>query len=163
MEGWEFSLRLFYQASRILYVNKTYNHYRYNPNSLSKVVSEKNALYIRDSLVEIHKFIQTMPESDKYRFKNRINQRTQYAILAVAMSTYFHPNNKLKYHEKMHRFDTLINENEVFYDALAVIDYSIFDKKRAISLFCIKRKMYWLLPIISRVKSFLSKKGIRSY
>ncbi len=163
LEGWEYSLRLFYLADKVLYLNKYYNHYRYNPNSLSKVISENNAMYSRDSLVEIHKFIAQMSKDDGDRFTKKIYERTQYVILAIAMSTYFHPNNNLNYKVRCERFQSLINRNDVFLNALNHIDYSIFDKKRAFSLFCLKYQYYSIITIISKIKQYMFKRGLFKY
>lgn len=47
-EGIEFSVRSFYYANSILFINEYFHHYRYNPNSISKKVDERNTKYIID-------------------------------------------------------------------------------------------------------------------
>ena len=164
MEGYEYTLRLYYQASRILFLNKEYNHYRYNNGSLSKMVSERNAICIHESAVEMEKFINQMPDGI---IKDKIYQvfykRSLYALLSVVMSTYFHPNNKDSFWKKCKVFKKAMNNFYVFSDSLKYADESDFDTKRRVAIFCLKHNLYFMLSLISRVKMYMDSKGKFNY
>lgn len=164
MEGFEYTLRLFYNASRILFINKNYNHYRYNPESLSKIVSEKNAKYIHDSAIEMKIFIDGISnEQYEEELKYALYKRCLYSLLAVTMSTYFHPNNNLSYSEKTKRYKVALNEFYLFKESLYNSDYSSFDYRRKLAIFFIKRKLYFMLFFMSKIKYYMDSKGRFSY
>ncbi len=164
MEGWEYTLRLYYQANRVLYLNKYFNHYRYNPNSLSKVISESNARNLHESAVEIKKYIDTMPE-DGYTplIRQKFYKRCVYAVLATTMSTYFHPQNPIQYAEKKRRFKKAMNEFYMFRESLDNADISDFDCKRRVAIFSIKHRLFFILALMSEVKQYMDSKGKYSY
>ena len=164
MEGYEYSLRLYYQAERILYLNKYFYHYRYNPNSLSKVISESNAKNLHESAVEIKKYVDSLPD-DKYTtvIRQKMNKRCVYALLAAVMSTYFHPNNKLNYVEKKKRFKTAMMNFIVFKEALDNVSLSDFDLKRRVAVFSIRHNLYFMLAIIAKVKQYMDSRGHYGY
>ncbi|GHT07349.1 hypothetical protein FACS189432_02410 [Bacteroidia bacterium] len=161
LEGVEFSLRAFYNAQKVLYVNKYYNHYRYNANSISKTVDEKNVHYIIDCVNVIEKGIVNFSKYEN--FKIALQQRCLYVLLAAAMSTYFHPSNKDSYKVKKKKFSTIIEENKCFSDAIKSKKFSFFDKFRLITIYIIKLKCYFLLPFIARLKLFMLRYGQYGY
>lgn len=164
MEGWEYTLRLYYQADRVLYLNKYFNHYRYNPHSLSKVVSESNAINIHDSAVEMKKFIDTMPD-DNYtdKIKEMFYNRCVYALLSTVMSTYFHPNNPLPYMERKQRFKAAMKDFYLFKESLCKSDLSELDMKRRFTAYCVKYHLYFIITIISKIKKHIDSKGKFGY
>lgn len=164
MEGYEYTLRLYYYASRILFLNKEYNHYRYNNGSLSKMVSERNAICIHESAVEMEKFINQMPDGIiKDKIYRVFYKRSLYALLSVVMSTYFHPNNKDSFWKKRKVFKKAMNNFYVFTDSLKYTDESDFDNKRRVAIFCLKHHLYFMLSLISRVKVYMDSKGKFNY
>ncbi len=164
MEGYEYTLRLYYQANRALYLNRNYYHYRYNPLSLSKVISESNARHMHESAVEMMKYIDTMPK-DKYTsiIKQKFYKRCVYSLLAATMSTYFHPNNPLSFDEKKRRFKAAMEEFYVFRNSLKYANMSELDSKRRFAVFSIKYHLYFILSFISKVKQYMDSKGKYGY
>lgn len=162
MEGIEFCMRLFFYAKTALYINKYYNHYRYNPNSLSKVVSKKNARYMYESAVECDKFIGTLDEERQDKYRASLYKRSLYAIIALAMSTYFHPNNHDKFSQKKKEFIELCNK-DIFAKAIEFGDISQFDKSRKFVVTLIRCGQYWPLPLVTKAKLFLLKRGYFNY
>lgn len=162
MEGMEFCMRVFYYAVSALYMNKYYNHYRYNPNSLSKIVSKKNAEYIYESAEECDKFIDTIEKDWREKFRSSLYKRSLYAIIAAALSTFFHPNNHDSFSQKKREFKELCNKG-VFAKAVSHGDISQFDKSRKIVVTAIRRGQYWLLPLVTKAKLFLLKRGYYNY
>lgn len=156
MEGVEFSLRVFYNANTALFLNKDYNHYRFNPNSLSKVVSKKNTQYIFDSIVECNNFINTISINRDVFLRNLYN-RSVYALIAVAMSTYFHPNNHDKFSIKKTEFKEWIYKNE-FQLALKNVRIEKFSWGRKVAIYALKMEQYWVLAMLAMIKNTFRKK-----
>lgn len=161
MEGLDLSLKSFYYAQNALYINKYLYHYRYNPNSISKKIDEKNSEYIVDCLKVIKEKISTF--EDKEKFIKYFHQRVIYALIAIAMSTYFHPNNPDSLHKKCRKFSTLIKENQVFKDAIRYANIKELDKLRKIVYYLIKYRQYTLIAPIASIKQYYLKKGKFKY
>lgn len=160
-EGIEFSLRAFYYAEKVLYVNEYFNHYRYNPNSISKKVDEKNTQYLLECFHVIEKDINGF--ADKEMFIAPFHQRVVYAIIATAMSTYFHPMNKKSMSQKISTFAKVIRENRIFAISISKCNTTGMDKQRKLALFFIGYRMYFMLPLIGWMKQYYLKKGKYNY
>lgn len=160
-EGLEFSLRAFYFAKEALFVRKYYNHYRYNPNSISKKVDEKNTKYLIDCYDVIWKDIQNYVTPD--RFRAAFYQRVVYVLIAIAMGTYFHPNNHDGILTKIRKYSSVINGNKIFMDSVAKASTKGMDKFRKITLAFIRMKMYFMLELIARTKQYFLKRGKFNY
>lgn len=160
-EGMEFSLRAFYYASKALYVNEYFNHYRYNPNSISKKVDEKNTQYLIDCLNVIQEDIDNF--NDKKKFIKPLYQRTVYILIAIAMSTYFHPANTDSLFTKLRKYAKVIKDNHLFKDAIKACNTNGMDKQRKLTLFFIRIHFYFMLPIIAQLKQYYLKKGKYNY
>ncbi len=163
LEGSEYAIRVMAYAKKALFLKKNYNYYRFNPTSLSKVVSEKNAIWIHDGLVEIDKFIKTQLPQRKDEFLQALYQRTLYVVIAVAMSTYFNDKNKESYFSKKKKFKEAIKNWGIFREALKKGDISELDSKRKLMITMIKHNIYFELPLISKLKAYLLKKGNFNY
>ena len=162
IEGVEFSMRVFAAAKTALFVRKYYNHYRYNPTSISKKVDEKNSKYIHDGLLECYKFIEGIGPKRNV-FLGSLYQRSLYALIAVAMSTYFNPTNTKNLSTKISKFNALLRDMKMFNLALKNADLSCFDKQRKIIIYIIKLRLYFLLPLVATLKQYYLKKGKYNY
>lgn len=161
MEGTEFSMRAFYYAKKALYVNKYYNFYRYNPFSLSKTVSERNAHCITECVKVMEEDINTYPE--KTRFEKALYQRVTYALIAVALSTYFHPANPDGLRTKLKKYSEYINNYPFYRKAIMNTSTEGMGKMRTPVVYLLRMKFYFLLPIVSRLKAYYLKKGKFNY
>lgn len=160
-EGIEFSLRAFYYAQKALYINAYFNHYRFNPNSISKKVDEKNTQYLLDCFKIIQEDIKSF--ENKEGFTSALQQRIVYALIAIAMSTYFHPNNNDSLYLKIKKYNKVINSNPLFKSAIQKCNTRNMDNQRKITLFFIRAKMYFMLHFISKAKQYMSRKGNYNY
>ena len=160
-EGIEFSLRVFGSAKKVLFINEYFYHYRYNENSISKKVDEKNTQYIIDCFNEIDNYLTKTIKDDKFHIL--FNERILYVLIAIALSTYFHKNNNDPLSTKITKYKNVINKNTIFRRALENGNFKSFDIFRMITLYIIKLRFFVLLPLISASKQFLIKKGIFSY
>jgi glycosyltransferase involved in cell wall biosynthesis len=163
VEGVEFSMRVFYAAKTALHINQFLTNYRYNSNSISKRIDEKNSEYIIDGFVEIQKFINNMPVLFRNDFQEAMYQRVLYALIAISMSTYFHPNNKDAFFVKIRKFKSLLKENIIFEEALNHVKFDQLDRLRRIAFFAIKYKFYFLLYPIAVLKYILLKRELIFY
>lgn len=160
-EGIEFSLRAFYHANKVLYVNEYFNHYRYNPNSISKAVNEKNTKYITDCFNVINEDI--LHFERKEEFKQALYQRVCYALIAMAMNSYFHPANPEPLIVKVRKYTAAIKDNPLYKEAVKYGSIDSNDKQRRLALFFIKQKWYVLLEVIAKLKQYYLKKGKYNY
>ena len=161
LEGIEFSLRTFYYASRVLFLKKYYNHYIYNPNSISKRIDEKNTQYALDCLKVMSEDVSTFHGRDA--FTKALYQRTVYALIAFAMNTYFHPNNPDGLMVASRKFAKIVKENNICRIAISETSLSEMDRQRMIALLLLKTKMYPLLKPIAMIKHKLLKRGYYNY
>jgi len=163
IEGGEYGLRVMHYAKKALFVNKEYYKYRYNPTSLSKVISYNNVKWIHESLDEIYKFIMSNEVADKKQYLYYFYQRALYALCAVCMSTYFHPNNSSSFFEKVAKFKDDMKKFYAFPLSLRHGDYSSFDNKRKFTLYLVKYHLYYFIPLVSYAKMMLMRIGKFNY
>ncbi len=161
IEGYELCLRLFYYAKTALFINKCYNIYRYVPTSLSKRGTDLNAKCTTDCFKVIEEDIETF--SNKEEVKRMFHQRVVYGIIAVALSTYFHPFNEDSLKIRLKKFKVWLNSASLYKNAIANCPLEHMDKLRIIILYILKLRLYFLLEPISRIKQYLLKRGWFSY
>ena len=160
-EGMEFSLRAFYYAKTALYVNAYWNHYLFNPDSISKKVDEKNTKYLTDCLQVVEEDINGF--NRKADFQRALYQRTVYILLAVAMSTYFHPNNPESLCARTKKYADVIKGYKLYSDSIRYASIEGMDKQRKVALLFIKLHMYFMLDVIGKAKLYFLKKGKYNY
>lgn len=163
IEGVEFSFRIFISTKRALFIKKYFYHYRYNVNSISKKVDEKNTQYIIAGFIEINNRISQFDHTERECFQSALYQRALYILIAIALNTYFHKNNKDPFKIKKKKYKDIVVNNTFFREALNYVECSQFDILRKITLHIIKKECYFLLPIISDLKNFFMKRGMYSY
>ena len=157
----EFSLRAFYYAKKALYVNAYWNHYLFNPDSISKKVDEENTKYLKDCLQVVEEVINSFVRQKEFR--QALYQRTVYILLAIAMSTYFHPNNPEKLCIRIKKYSDVINGYKLYSDSIKYASTEGMDKQRKIALLFIKLRMYFMLDVIGKAKQYFLKKGKYNY
>jgi glycosyltransferase involved in cell wall biosynthesis len=160
VEGLEFSLRVFALAKDALYIKEYFYHYRYNPISISKRIDKRNTQFIVEGFIEIEKYISELPDSK--RFMQVFHQRVLYALIAIAMGTYFRKENTMSMKYKIEEFRSVIKNNRVFQEALKHGNFFRMDIVRMVVLYAIKYRYYFILPMISNAKYYLIKKGFYS-
>lgn len=160
-EGLEFSLRAFYYARKALFVNTYSYHYLFNPNSISKKIDEKNTKYLIDCFNLIQEDIDGF--DNKQVFTKALYQRVVYVLIAIAMSTYFHPLNKDRLSTKVKKYAAVINSSTLFRRSVNKCNTEGMDRQRKITLFFIRSKMYFMLHFVSIAKQIMLKKGKYNY
>ena len=160
-EGVEFSLRLFYYAHKVLFINQYYNIYRYNPSSISKAINEKNSQYITDCFIVMEEDIEGF--DNRIEIKKMYYQRVVYGLIAMGMSTYFHPNNPDPLSTKVRKFKEVIASASLYKESVQKCPTVYMDRLRIIILYIFRCKLYWLLAPIAQIKHFLLKRGYFKY
>lgn len=160
-EGLEFSLRAFYYARKALFVNAYSYHYLFNPNSISKKIDERNTQYLVDCFNVIQEDIGKF--NNRQAFTKALYQRIVYVLIAIAMSTYFHPANNDSLLTKIRKYSNVINGNALFKASVHKCDTDGMDGQRKITLFFIRAKMYFMLHFISKAKQMMLKRGKYNY
>ena len=157
LEGNIFAMRSFYYARRVLFINEYFYHYRYNPSSISKSVSEKNVQCILDCVKVMEEDIESF--SNKEDFKQPMYEKSIYLLLAMAMNTYFHPANKENLITRTRKFARVINGTPLFKQAIYKATGSELDKQRKVAWYLLKLKLYFMLDIFGKTKQILLKRG----
>lgn len=160
-EGMEFSLRAFYYAKTALYVNAYWNHYLFNSDSISKKIDEKNTKYLTDCLQVIEEVTNGFVR--KNEFRQALYQRTVYILLAIAMSTYFHPSNPENLYIRTKKYSDVINSYNLYSASIRHASTEGMDKQRKIALLFIKLRMYFMLDVFGKAKQYFLKKGKYNY
>lgn len=160
-EGVEFTLRMFYYARKALFVRQYWNIYRYTEGSISKQVNEKNTEYITDCFRVMEEDIEKFENRDAVR--QMFYQRVVYALIAIAMSTYFHPSNTDSLVMKIRKYTKVINDTPLYRESIRKTPLKHMDKLRIITLYCIKMRFYIALHFISMAKQYMLKKGKFNY
>lgn len=161
MEGIEFSLRSFYYAQKALYLNAYFNHYRYNPMSLTKSVNYKHPRGVTECIEvfkeDINKF------ENKKIFEETLKQRVAVAVIAVAMNPFFHPDNGRTMFEDVKDFKAFLASEPFYKEAIYKSSTEGLGKLRSIALWIIRLKLYGLLLPIASLKQYYIKKGKFNY
>lgn len=160
-EGLEFSLRAFYYSKKALYVNSYAYHYRFNPTSISKSVNEKNTDYLVDCLNVIQEDISKFKNPDA--FTKTLYQRTAYILIAIALGTYFNPNNQESLPTKVRKYKNVIKSNKILSDSVSKCNTEGMDRNRKITFFFIKHKLYFMLALVASAKQYMLKRGKFNY
>ena len=161
MEGTEFSLRVFYHAKKALFIKEYFNHYRYNDTSISKRIDEKNTQCLMDCMNVMAEDVAKMSHGKS--FENALYQRIVYALIAVAMNTYFHPNILDNVWTAARKFANIINQNDICRKAISYTSLTELDTQRRIALLFMKVRLYILLKPIAIAKQKLLKRGYYNY
>lgn len=159
-EGVEFSLRLFYYANKVLFLNSYWNHYRYVESGISKSVNEKNAEWITDCFIIMNEDIEKFENKDEVR--TMFFQRVIYGIISFAMNIYFSPNNEEQLSLRIKKFKSIIS-NDLYKEAIKKCPLDYMDKFRIITLYVLKLRLYFLLELIGRTKYYMLNKGRFTY
>ena len=160
-EGVEFSLRLFYKAETALFINGYWNHYRFTEGSITKQINEKNTEYMTDCFKVMEEDIESF--ENKHEVRRMLYQRVVYGLIAMAMSTYFHPNNPDSLKTKIYKFKSVIKSYSLYKESISKTPLEHMDKLRVIVLYCIKLRLYVLLYFIGLMKQYYLKKGKYNY
>ena len=161
LEGVEFSLRVFYNARKALYIKEYFNHYRYNPDSISKRIDEKNTQYGLDCLTVMLEDVSNFVNKDA--FLMALYQRTIYALIAFAMNTYFHPDNPDSIIKASLKYAKVIRGNEICREAIKQTSFMDLDKQRRVVLFFLKFKLYPLIKPVAIMKKWMLSRGYYNY
>lgn len=156
-ESVDFVMRAFYYAEKSLFINECLYYYRYNANSISKRVDERNALYIADCMHVIAEFINTVQNNADFR--KEFDMRKAYILIHIAMHTYFTPQFNLPYKERVARFEKFVANNKLFTKAISEVKCTDFDKLRMIALWSIQHKLYHILDFVGWVKQIVLRMG----
>jgi len=100
---------------------------------------------------------------DKDMFLPPLYQRTVYVLIAIAMSTYFHPANKDRLFTRIRKYTDVIKGSPLFTKAVKECDTKGMDKQRKLTLVFIRMRWYFMLDLIARLKQYYLKKGKYNY
>lgn len=100
---------------------------------------------------------------DRDEIRKMYHQRVVYGLIAMAMSTYFHPNNPDGLSLKVKKFKSVIASASLYQESIKKCPTIYMDKLRIIILYIFKCRMFWMLAPIAQIKQFLLKRGYFNY
>ena len=148
-EGIEFNIRLFDGIDRVFFIHNLFYHYTFNPNSISASHDEKNHHYVLKCFKKIKKFIDASP--NKSLMIESFYNRLIYVMVTTAVSGYFNPDNKEPYRDKIKKYKEFISD-QLFKEALEKADMSKIIFSRRVTLFCIKKNLYFAVAFIAWIR-----------
>lgn len=161
IEGYDFCFRAFLHAKKAVYLNEYFYHYRYNENGISKSIDEKNTKYITDGFNVLRKDIDKIPNNNQYI--DALNQRICYVLIAMALNSYYHLDNKDSIIIKGRKFGKVVEENIIYQKALKNANISDMGLSRKVTLWFIKHKLLFMLHFVSLAKHLMLKWGYYNY
>ena len=145
-EGLEFCLRLLANVQKILFINRHWYHYIYNPNSISARSSEANNNYIIKCFEKIKLSI-----ADDENLRLWLNNRLLYVIITTAISGYYHPENKEPYKLKKSKYREFL-KIPIISEALKTKNKKELSRQRLIILWLIKHKIFFAVNILAKIR-----------
>lgn len=148
-EGIEFNIRLFERVKRVCFIDGTFYHYVYNPESISAKHDEKNHEYVLRCFVEIEKQIQDS-RNKAGLYKNYYN-RIAHVVVATAISGYFSPGNRESYRDKKLHFQEYLS-HPLVQKTLTCYDARKLSAMRRGILMLIKWRAWLLLSLCGQLR-----------
>lgn len=148
-EGIEFCVRLFGAAKSILFLEKWWYHYTYNPQSISSVRGEENNAYVLGCMSKVKKEIAGY--SNHLELDRWLKNRTLYLVVATAISGYFSPNNTERYHVRKAKFERFLNQ-DLINEALKEKNIKGLSRQRKIIILLVEHRMYFALELLGKVR-----------
>lgn len=150
-EGIEFNIRLFENLKKAVFINIPLYHYIYNDQSISANCSEENNEYVIRCFEKIKNYV--LQSKNKDKLLEKFYNRMIYVIVTTAISSYFNPQNKEVYGEKIKKFSKYLKK-EIVKDALETKNLNGLSKQRKIILFMIRHRIYIFLYIIGNLRKW---------
>ena len=150
-EGIEFCVRLFGRAMKILFLNKYWYHYTYNPKSISSMRGEENTAYVIECIKKIKSEISNY--SNWVKLEKWLKNRVLYFVVATAISDYFSPDNFEPYSERKSKFNRFL-ENSVIKEAMKEHNWDELSTSRKLILFFVEKRFYIALELFGKLRKF---------
>lgn len=155
-EGIVFNFKLFANVKSAYYLNKTFNHYVYNEQSISHLPNLSNYYLIVRCFTYIRKLTQQKSFSNKEELFKLIDVRLLYVIITTAISGFFNPANKLSYSDKVLGFENFLKE-DIIKHALTYGDRSKVSRQRRLVLWLIDHKIFFSVQILAWLRKLQYK------
>ena len=149
-EDAEFNYRLFNSCKKYVYVNT--NSYRYY-YTLSSTIRKYNSAYINMYIKAISKIRDGILNDD---IKKYIDEFSATVLNVICFNVIFARENKLP---NMKKIDMMKNicEDSIFKTVLAELDMGLLPFKHKLTIYIMKNKVYFLLPVINLVNNIINR------
>lgn len=84
-------------------------------------------------------------------------QRVVYGLIAIAMSTYFHPNNTDSIFLRIKKYSKVIKSNVIYQEAIKKCPLDKMDTFRIVTLYFIKLRLYVFFSLLVTLSSLCLK------
>lgn len=149
IEGLLYCFDVFKCGAKLRFINIYFYNYVYNKESITNHDTISNQKYIFVGFEKIKDIIlkNNMDQEILDMFYNRL----LYIIVGAAISVYFSPNNKDSYFLKKKMFSEYLEQN-IISEALKNSDMALLDWKRRIIINLIKKKIFFPLIFLGRLR-----------
>lgn len=152
-EDAEFAIKCYSKAQKIFYLHEVLYSYTLSVGSTVRKFNEKMPETYDESMQHI---LSTVAEFGEEELNKRAYNFVLSHLLIVVVNNVFHPDNPRSLGAKFKRLKEICNI-ECYEKSLKKIDYSLFSKARALTLFFIKNRMYLPVYFIAKVRQSTRK------
>ena len=152
-EDAEFAIKCYSAAQNIYYLRETLYIYTVSADSAVRRFNAQMP-YIYDKGMQ--KILATINNLNSEQLSKKAYNFVLFHLLLIAVNNVFHPNNPLSFFAKFRSLKEISNYG-CYNEALKYVDYSLFSKARAITLFFIKHNLYLPVYLIAKIRQSTRK------
>lgn len=145
-EDAEFCIRSMNCSPRIIILPDILYHYVFSNESTVRKFNVNYALQYEEAMNSIFYLL-----GDNQVIKKNLYNFIAYHMLLVCVNYCFNPQNGLSYNQQKNLLKNEIQKN-IFREAIISSDLESFSLSRKITLFCLKKHLYFLVKVISYIR-----------
>lgn len=155
-EGIVFNFELFPNVNSAFYLDKTFNHYVYNEQSISHSPNIDNYYLIVECFSFINNLINREHYQSEEKLLNMVKTRLLYVVITTAISGVFNPSNKISYFRKVQEFQSFLNV-KIIKKSMRSGDRQELSRQRKVVLWLIDHKFFFSIQILAFIRKFQYK------
>ena len=152
-EDADFAINCYSKAQKIYYLHEVLYVVTLSVGSAVRRFNPQMPELYHESMEHI---LDTVSKFNQKTLNIRAHNFVLFHLLLIAVNNVFHPDNPLGFFAKFRRFKEICNYG-CYKKALKYVDYSLFSKARAITLFFIKHNLYLPVFFIAKIRQSTRK------
>lgn len=152
-EDADFAINCYSKAQTIYYLHEVIYSVTLSVGSAVRRFNERMPEIYNESMEHI---LSTVGRLSGEELNKRAYTFVLFHLLIIAVNNVFHPQNPLGFFEKFARLKEICNYG-CYKQALKYVDYSLFSKARALTLFFIKHSLYLPVFFIAKIRQSTRK------
>lgn len=146
-EDLEFNVRVFQKASSIEVLTRSFYHYVYNSESISRSFNEENEYLLLKCFESVYNHI----NKDDSRMLKWYYSRLKSAIISAAISGFFNPTNKLSYRTQVSKLKKYLR-NPTVKRTMSNTAALEMDVVRKVVLICLRMHIFFPVKLIATMR-----------